>query len=86
MTLQLTPASTAAAALLVCASLASTAASAQSWEYKSYKKTGPGGQYEKDRYVTGTITVEETRCGRSDRNQAELPEIRKSRGHGPSGR
>ena len=27
-----------------------------------------------------------TRCGWSDRNQAELPEIRKSRGHGPSGR
>lgn len=34
------------------------AASAQSWEYKSYKK-GPTGQYSKEEYVSGTVTVYE---------------------------
>jgi len=34
------------------------AAQAQSWEYKSYKRT-QGGQYSKDSFVVGTITLEE---------------------------
>ena len=39
--------------------LASAGASAQTWEYKSYKRGGPGGQYDKDKFVLGTISVEE---------------------------
>lgn len=31
----------------------------QSWEYKSYKKAGPGGQYDKDNFIAGTISVEQ---------------------------
>ena len=42
------------ATLLACAS-----AQAQTWEYKSYKKQGMGGQYNKDVFVAGTISVEE---------------------------
>jgi hypothetical protein len=42
---------------LVLATLAG-AAQAQTWEYKSYKKT-MGGQYSKDSYVIGSISVEE---------------------------
>lgn len=34
------------------------AASAQSWEYKSYKKS-PGGQYNRENFVVGSITLEE---------------------------
>ncbi|KNZ32826.1 MAG: hypothetical protein AD742_08905 [Methylibium sp. NZG] len=41
------------ATLLACAS-----AQAQTWEYKSYKKT-LGGQYDKNVFTTGSITVEE---------------------------
>jgi hypothetical protein len=33
-------------------------AQAQTWNYKSYKKT-MGGQYNKDNFVVGTISVEE---------------------------
>ena len=33
-------------------------ASAQSWEYKSYKKS-LGGQYSKENFVVGTISLEE---------------------------
>ena len=50
---------TASAALLICTALASTGASAQSWEYKSYKKHGAGGQYDKNDFVAGTISVEQ---------------------------
>jgi hypothetical protein len=32
---------------------------AQSWEYRSYKKGGPGGQYDADNFVAGTISVEQ---------------------------
>lgn len=32
---------------------------AQSWEYKSYKKSGQGGQYDRTRFVAGTISLEE---------------------------
>jgi hypothetical protein len=48
----------AAAVAVVCA-IASTAASAQTWTYKSYKKAGMGGQYDKERFVMGTIALEE---------------------------
>lgn len=34
------------------------ATQAQTWEYKSYKRT-QGGQYSKDNFVVGTITLEE---------------------------
>jgi outer membrane protein assembly factor BamB len=39
--------------------LGAASAGAQTWEYKSYKKSGAGGTYDKDRFVTGTIAVEE---------------------------
>ncbi len=45
-------------ALGLAAALAATAVSAQTWEYKSYRKTSTG-QWDKDRYITGTISVEE---------------------------
>ncbi len=48
------PCLTLAAALGLCAS-----AHAQTWEYKSYKRGGQGGQYDPTRYVSGTISVEE---------------------------
>jgi hypothetical protein len=38
---------------------AATAAFAQTWTYKSYKKGGMGGQYDKERFVMGTIALEE---------------------------
>ena len=45
--------------LLFCTGVLATAtASAETWEYKSYRK-GPGGNYEKDRFVNGTISVKE---------------------------
>jgi hypothetical protein len=39
--------------------LAASNAHAQSWEYKSYKKGGSGGQYDKENFVAGTISVEQ---------------------------
>ncbi|MET0207931.1 MAG: hypothetical protein ABW220_02750 [Burkholderiaceae bacterium] len=45
--------------LLAVAASAHAQATANSWEYKSYKKAGAGGQYDKDNFVTGTIAVEE---------------------------
>ena len=48
----------AAAAVALCATLAATGAAAQSWEYKSYKRIGPGNQYDKDNFIAGTIQVE----------------------------
>jgi hypothetical protein len=47
------------AALAVALTMAATAASAQTWNYKSYKKGSMGGQYDKDRFTTGTIAVTE---------------------------
>jgi hypothetical protein len=44
--------------LCLTITLAATAAQAQTWEYKSYKKT-LGGQYNKETFVVGTITLEE---------------------------
>ncbi len=38
--------------------VAATSVAGQTWEYKSYRKTSTG-QWDKDRYVTGTISVEE---------------------------
>jgi hypothetical protein len=46
-------------ALLIGALLAPLAAQAQTWEYKSYKKKGLGGQYDKENYVVGTVTLTE---------------------------
>ena len=40
-------------------SLGATAATAQSWTYKSYKKSGQGGQYDRNRFVEGTLTLEQ---------------------------
>lgn len=45
-------------AALLAAALA-TPAAAQTWEYKSYKKGGQGGQYNKDNYVMGSVTLAE---------------------------
>jgi hypothetical protein len=39
--------------------LAAGGAAAQTWEYKSYKKSGQGGQYNKDNYVMGSVTLAE---------------------------
>lgn len=39
--------------------LAAGSAAAQTWEYKSYKKGGQGGQYNKDNYVMGSVTLAE---------------------------
>ena len=50
---------TAAIALTLCATLLGNAAQAQSWEYKSYKRGGPGGQYDRENFVAGTISVEQ---------------------------
>lgn len=38
---------------------AAHAQTTQSWNYKSYKKGGAGGQYDENRYVAGTISIEE---------------------------
>jgi hypothetical protein len=46
------------AALGLAAALAATAVSAQTWEYKSYKKPR-GGQYDPNHYVAGTVSVED---------------------------
>lgn len=43
---------------LLAALLAAPLAQAQVWEYKSYKKT-MGGQYNKENFTVGTISVEE---------------------------
>lgn len=49
----------AGTALSMLIMVAATAVSAQTWEYKSYKKQGMGSQYNKDVFTTGTISVEE---------------------------
>jgi hypothetical protein len=49
----------ALACLTLFAVTTSTATLAQTWEYKSYKKGGMGGQNNKDRFVEGTISLEE---------------------------
>lgn len=54
----LVAAAAASLALLAVAASAHAQGANQSWEYKSYKKAGPGGQYDKDNFVTGTISVE----------------------------
>ena len=45
--------------LAAALALSAAAAQAQTWEYKSYKKSGMGGQYNKDLFTAGTISVEE---------------------------
>ncbi len=61
--MRLTPLNRAAlsalAALFAATVLAPLGAQAQTWEYKSYKKKGLGGQYEKDNFVVGTVKLEE---------------------------
>lgn len=47
-----------AAALAAFAALAATSTLAQTWEYKSYKRS-LGGQYNKEQFVVGSITLEE---------------------------
>jgi len=49
----------ALAALFAATVLAPPSAQAQTWEYKSYKKKGLGGQYDKDNFVVGTVKLEE---------------------------
>jgi hypothetical protein len=53
-----TPAATAAILIAACL-LTAGPAQAQTWEYKSYKRGGMGGSYDKDRFNLGTISVEE---------------------------
>lgn len=48
----------AMATLLAAAALAPLSAQAQTWEYKSYKRS-LGGQYNKENFVVGTIKLEE---------------------------
>ncbi len=48
----------ALATLLAAAALAPLCAQAQTWEYKSYKRS-LGGQYNKENFVVGTIKLEE---------------------------
>ncbi len=74
--------------LLPAAALAAAGAAAHAdklaWDYKSYLKDRTSGQYSKDRFVTSTITLEETdgkarfrmlTAGRGDPciSQSELP-------------
>ncbi|MFT3954035.1 MAG: hypothetical protein QM722_06465 [Piscinibacter sp.] len=47
------------AAALAALTLCAAGATAQTWEYKSYKKGGQGGQYNKDNYVLGSVSLEE---------------------------
>ena len=51
--LSIAPTVAAATLLLACAAL-----HAQTWEYRSYKKDS-AGQYDRDRFIPGTISVEE---------------------------
>ncbi len=47
-------------ALIAALCLCTTSVQAQTWEYKSYKRDrNAGGQYNKDNFVAGTISVEE---------------------------
>jgi hypothetical protein len=46
------------ATIFAAIALLAGAAQAQTWEYKSYKKT-MGGQFNKDDFVLGTISIEE---------------------------
>ena len=48
----------AGTALSTLIMVAATAVSAQTWEYKAYKKT-LGGQFSKENFVVGSITLEE---------------------------
>ena len=45
--------------LAAAAAFAVTAAQAQVWDYKSYKRDPQTKRYSKDHFVTGTISVEE---------------------------
>lgn len=47
------------AALLAAMVLTPLIAQAQTWEYKSFKKKGLGGQYDKENFVVGTVKLEE---------------------------
>lgn len=51
--------STALLGIALLAPAASALAQSQSWEYKSYKKAASGGQYDKDNFIAGTISVEQ---------------------------
>ena len=61
--MRLTPLNRAAlsalAMLFAATALAPLGAQAQTWEYKSFKKKGLGGQYDKDNFVVGTVKLEE---------------------------
>ena len=57
--------STALALLLLLGAACAGTAAAQSWEYKSYKKDRTSGQYDKDRFVTGTIRLEDEKDGQA---------------------
>ena len=48
-----------ALSLIVAALAVTTQARAQTWDYKSYRKQGQGGQFNKDVFIMGTVTVEE---------------------------
>ena len=48
----------ALAALVAGGSLFATAAQAQTWEYKAYKKDR-GGQWDRERFILGTVVLEE---------------------------
>lgn len=45
--------------LAIAATLACAMAQAQTWNYKSYKRGGMGGQPDKDRFTVGTISLQE---------------------------
>lgn len=50
------------AAVVLClaaGAMVATAAYAQSWDYKSYRRDKTSGQYDKDRFLTATIKLEE---------------------------
>jgi hypothetical protein len=48
---------------MVCLATSLGALAEQSWEYKYYK-LGAGGQYEKDRFVVGTVTLLDEKDGK----------------------
>lgn len=51
--------------LLLMLATAPTTAAAQTWTYKSYKKDRASGQYDKDRFVSGTIRLEDEADGQA---------------------
>ena len=53
------PARARIAIALLALALSASAGAAQTWDYKSYKKNGAGGNFSKENFVLGTLSLEE---------------------------